>query len=150
MHNLSFKERNKELNEAEIKCEEFFKQHQIPFTRYGFDCLKTIGKEFNSIPRVLQGTPDYMAFVKNKGITRSILIEAKMGGKVLRLKLCDMEAYDWWVKVNPVTMFLYSKTYDEHKLIPYRHLKRIAVQSPKDMYSDNGKVYHKIKWEDIK
>ena len=87
MHNLSFKERNKELNEAEIKCEEFFKQNQIPFTRYGFDCLNTIGKEFNSIPRVLQGTPDYMAFVKNKGITRSILIESKMGGKFLRLKL---------------------------------------------------------------
>ena len=145
MHNLPFKERNAHRNEAEVKCEEFFKQNQIPLTRYGFDCLHTIGNEFNLIPRVLQGTPDYMAFT-----TKAILIEAKMGGRFLRLKLCDMEAYDWWVKVNPVTMFLYSKTYDKHKLIPYRDLKRIAVRSPKDMYSDNGKAYHKIKWEDIK
>ena len=141
-HTEDFKTRNKK-NIAENKCKQYLKDNNILFTRYGFDCLFDIKKEkFNLVPEVLRPTPDFMVFQSN-----AILLEAKGCKEVLRVKQCDMKGYDWWAKIIPLTMFLYSTIYRAHKIIPYKKLRNIAVKCETDIYHDNNKVYYKIPWE---
>ena len=143
-HHDSFNVRNnKSGNISENKCKEFLKSKSILYTRYGFDALFDIpGYKFSMIPEVLKCTPDYMVFNKIAS-----LLEVKGCSDVLRLKLLDMKAYDWWENIVPLSMFLHSSTYKEHKILKYKDLKKIAITCETDRYHDNNKEYYKIPWK---
>ena len=142
----NFKERNKRRY-AEKKCVAFFKKNKIIYTRYGFDCLDDIeAADFMKIPERLRNTPDYMVF-----LSKAVLIEAKGCYNIVRLKASDIKSYDWWNKICSVTMFLYNKATDKHKLATYRQVRALALEiDDKDYYPDNGKLYYKIPFDKIK
>ena len=141
----NFKERNTR-NIAEEKCVEFLKEKNILYTRYGFDALFDIPwQKFNMIPEVLRNTPDYMTFYR-----QATLLEAKGCNDILRIKESDMKSYDWWYKICPLTVFVYSTAHQEHKLIKWNILRFIAMWlNDTDVYPDNKKLYYKIPWDEI-
>ncbi len=143
-YNEDFSVRNtRDGNISEEKCKEFLKSKEIMYTRYGFDALFDIpGYKFNMIPEVLKCTPDYMVFNRIAS-----LLEVKGCGDVLRLKLLDMEAYDWWEKIVPLSMFIYSSKFDEHKILKYKDLKKVAITCETDRYHDNNKEHYLIPWQ---
>ena len=141
-----FKTRNQKGNIAEEQCVEGLKDKKILHTRYGFDAIYDIPpRKFNTIPEVLRNTPDYMTFNR-----QATLLEAKGCRDVLRLKESDIKSYDWWNKLCPLFMFIYSTTHQEHKFIKWSILKSIAEWiNDKEVYPDNKKPYYKIPWEEI-
>ena len=137
-----FKTRNKRML-AEEKCVAFLNERNILLTRYGFAALFDIPwQKFNTIPEVLRNTPDYMVFH-----TKATLLEAKGCYDILRLKQSDMKSYDWWVKICPLSMFIYCSKNAKHKLVSYEDLKALALKCETDIYPENNKVYYKIPWE---
>ena len=140
-----FKDRNKRRY-AEKKCIAFFKDNKITYTRYGFDCLDTIEpKQFMMIPELLRNTPDYMTF-----LTKAVLVEVKGCYNTVRLKASDIKSYDWWNTICPVTMFIYNKATDKHKLVTFEMLRLQALAiNDRDYYPDNGKLYFKIPFNKI-
>ena len=143
-HNQSFNMRNV-TNVAEEKCLEYFKENKITYTRYGFDCIKEIsGKDFMKIPHKLRATPDYMIFGKS-----AHLLEVKGCYDLLRLKLDDMKAYNFWQTLANLYIFVYSTKVDSHKIVPFSKLVDVSGQCKIDYYEDNGKAYYKIPWEVI-
>ena len=142
----TFKERNKKRY-AEKKCVAFLTEEKILHTRYGFDCLDTVeSKDFMKIPEVLRNTPDYVVFLR-----QAIFIEAKGCFNILRLKASDIKSYDWWCKFMPISVFVYNKAIDKHKLVTYKEIRTLALElNDKDYYPDNGKLYYKIPFDKIK
>ena len=96
------------------------------------------------IPQVLRNTPDYMVLHR-----QATLLEAKGCHDILRLKLEDCESYDWWVKICPLSVFVYSTQHAKHKLVKYEDLIAKAETCEIDVYDDNGKEYYKIPWIEI-
>ena len=96
------------------------------------------------IPQVLRNTPDYMVLHR-----QATLVEAKGCHDILRLKLDDMVSYDWWVKTCPLSVFVYSTYYGQHKLVKYEELKDLALTCKKNIYEDNNKEYYEIPWVKI-
>lgn len=140
----SFEKRNSRTT-AEDECEKWLTKHKILYTRYGFDCLFSVPwQKFKMIPQVLRNTPDYMVLHR-----QATLLEAKGCHDILRLKLEDCDSYDWWVKICPLSVFVYSTKYGKHKLVKYEDLLAKAHTCPIDMYEDNGKEYFKIPWIEI-
>ena len=131
--------------DATGKCVEYLNEKGIMHTRYGLDALFDIPKnEFLKLPPHIARTPDYVAFV-----SKAIFIEAKGCHDILKLKEDDMKAYDWWQEIMPITMFVYSTTEQNHKLVAYRELREIALKGKTGRYPDNNKLYYEIPWETI-
>jgi hypothetical protein len=140
-----FKTRNKILL-AEEKCIEYLNKNKIVYTRFGFDALFDISwKKFNMIPPLLRNKPDYMVLH-----TKATLLEVKGCHDILRLKQLDMKSYDWWSNICSLNMFLFSTKFQEHKIIKYEKLNKIALTCETGIYPENKKVYYKIPWDDIK
>ena len=140
----SFKTRNKRMT-AEDECVKYLEKHNILYTRYGFDALFSVPwQKFKMIPQVLRNTPDYMVLHR-----QATLLEAKGCHDILRLKLEDCESYDWWVKICPLSVFIYSTYHAKHKLVKYEDLIAKAETCEIDVYEDNGKEYYKIPWIEI-
>ena len=140
----SFEIRNKRMT-AEDECQAYLKKNDIPYTRYGFDALFSVSwQKFKMIPQVLRNTPDYMVLHR-----QATLLEAKGCHDILRLKLDDCDSYDWWVKICPLSVFVYSTKYGKHKLVKYEDLRAKALTCDIAIYEDNGKEYYKIPWIEI-
>ena len=139
-----FKKRNNRFV-AEPKCVEFLQEKNITHTRYGFDALFDIQpKDFLKLPPHIARTPDYVMF-----LDKAVFMEAKGCHDILRLKDDDMKAYDWWVEIMPMTMFIYSTMEKTHKLISYPSLKELAMKGKTGRYPDNNKLYYEVPWESI-
>ena len=137
-----YKTRNKRLV-AEEMCVTYLKNNNITHTRYGFDCLFDIKpKDFMKIPEKLRNTPDYMV-IKDE----AYLLEAKGCHNILRLKLDDMNSYNFWDNLIKLYVFIYSTMEKKHKIVPYNKLSDIAHTCSMSYYKDNGKGYYKIPWE---
>ena len=141
----SFKKRNT-INTAEDKCVEYLKNSSILYTRYGFDCLHDVpAKDFIKIPDKLRSMPDFIAFQ-----SRPIFVEVKGCKDILRLKDSDTKCYKFWSQLLPLTLYVYSSTFDNYKIIPFRKVLELLPECETDRYHDNNKLYYKIKWEMIK
>ena len=137
-----FKTRNKRLV-AEEMCVTYLKENNITHTRYGFDCLFDMKpKDFMKIPKNLRSTPDYMVISDS-----AYLLEVKGCHDILRLKLEDMLAYNFWDTLVKLYVFIYSTMEKKHKIVPYNKLSDIAHTCSMSYYKDNGKGYYKIPWE---
>ena len=111
-HTESFEKRNS-IDIAETKCKEFLDAKGITWTQFGFDCRGTVsGRDFSKIDWRLKCKPDFMVF-KNQ----PILLECKGFRDVLKLKLDDIEAYDWWAEFHPMSCFLYSTETNKHYIV---------------------------------
>ena len=138
-HTENFQKRNS-IDIAETKCKEFLNAKKITWTQFGFDCRDTVsGKDFSKIDWRLKCKPDFMVF-KNQ----PILLECKGFRDVLKLKVDDIEAYDWWTKFHPMSCFLYSTETNKHYIVAYKALRSIAVNCDVGHYHDNNKAYYKI------
>ena len=139
------KTRNKILL-SEEKCVEYLNKNKIVYTRFGFDALFDISwDKFNMIPPLLRNKPDYMVLH-----TKATLLEVKGCHDILRLKQLDMKSYDWWHNICPLNMFLFSTKFQEHKIVKYENIKKIALCCETGICPENKKVYYKIPWGDIK
>ena len=69
--------------------------------------------------------------------------------KLPKLKEDDIKAYDWWQEIMPITMFIYSTTEQNHKLMAYRELRELALEGKTGRYPDNNKLYYEIPWDTI-
>ena len=137
-----YKTRNKRLL-AEEMCVAYLKENNITHTRYGFDCLFDMKpKDFMKIPKNLRSTPDYMVISDS-----AYLLEVKGCHDILRLKLDDMQSYNFWDTLVKLYVFIYSTMEKKHKIIPYDKLSDIAHTCSMSYYEDNGKGYYKIPWE---
>ena len=145
-HNNSFEERAGSIDIADIKCESFLKENKIEYMRYGFDHRKDRIKseQWFKLPKIIRNKPDFIIFQ-----SKSVFIEVKGCKDILRFKLCDVESYEFYGKIMPLTFFLYSSTYKQYKFIPYNRLKALTTIAPIGEYKDNGKKYYKIDWEAI-
>ena len=140
----SFKKRNT-INTAEEKCVEYLQKNNILFTRYGFDCLHNVSaKDFIKIPENLRSTPDYMVFRDS-----AFFLEAKGCFDLLKLKLSDLKAYNFWNNLCKLYVFSYSTKFKEKKIVALDIITEIVATCKIDYYEDNGKAYYKIPWEKI-
>ena len=141
----NFKTRNKRLI-AEEMCVSYLKEKNITYTRYGFDCLFDIKpRDFMKIPKNLRSTPDYMVIAKE-----AYLLEVKGCHDVLRLKLDDMQSYNFWDNIVKLYVFIYSTKDRCHKIMSFDKLSEIAYGCKIGIYEDNGKGYYKVPWELIR
>ena len=141
----SFEKRNKRMT-AEDECEKWLTKHNILYTRYGFDALFSVPwQKFKLVPQVLRNTPDYMVLHR-----QATLLEAKGCHDILRLKLEDCESYDWWSKICPLSVFVYSTYYETEKLVKYEKLMSLAKTCLTGIYEDNGKEHYLIPFDKIK
>ena len=140
----SFKKRNT-INTAEEKCVEYLKNSSILYTRYGFDCLHDVpAKDFIKIPENLRSTPDYMIFRDS-----AYFLEAKGCFDILKLKLSDLKAYNFWNNLCKLYIFSYSSKFNEHKIVELDKITEITAICSIDYYEDNWKAYYKIPWEKL-
>ena len=138
-HTEDFKTRNS-IDIAETKCKEFLNAKGITWTQFGFDCRDTVsGRDFSKIDWRLKCKPDFMVFKK-----QPVLLECKGFRDELKLKVDDIQAYDWWTQFHPLSFFLYSTQTQENYRVPYKTLRAVAVKCEVDRYHDNNKAYHKI------
>ena len=146
-HTENYNERNT-LDLAESKCVEFLESKGINYRRLGFDSTNDPipYKDFIKIPQKLRSMPDFIVFQN-----QPIFVEVKGCKDVLRLKDSDTKSYSFWSKlILPVTLFVYSSTFNSYKLIPFRKVLDLLPECETDRYHDNNKLYYKIKWEMIK
>ena len=138
-HTESFKKRNS-IDIAEDKCKEFLNKKGITWTQFGFDCRGVVGgKDFVKLNPMLSSMPDFMLF-----LDQPVMMECKGFHDVLKLKVDDIKAYDYWTKFHPMSCFLYSTKAKKHFLVAYDKLKAVAVKCETDRYHDNNKLYHKM------
>ncbi|HHZ81352.1 MAG TPA: hypothetical protein EYN64_01290 [Flavobacteriales bacterium] len=142
----TYNTRNSGVDIADIKCEEFLVNNEIPYVRYGFDQQNNPieFEHFSLIPTTIRSQPDFIVFQN-----QARLLEVKGCRDVLRLKKEDIEVYEFWWKVMPLSFFIYSCSYESYKLISYRGLVRLSTQAPVDIYADNNKEYYKIDWQKL-
>ena len=146
-HTENYNKRNT-LDLAESKCVEFLESKGINYRRLGFDSTNDPipYKDFIKIPQKLRSMPDFIVFQ-----IQPIFVEVKGCKDVLRLKDSDTKSYSFWSKlILPVTLFVYSSTFNSYKLIPFRKVLDLLPECETDRYHDNNKLYYKIKWEMIK
>ena len=146
-HTENYNKRNT-LDLAESKCVEFLESKVINYRRLGFDSTNDPipYKDFIKIPQKLRSMPDFIVFQN-----QPIFVEVKGCKDILRLKDSDTKSYSFWSKlILPVTLFVYSSTFDSYKLIPFRKVLDLLPECETDRYHDNNKLYYKIKWEMIK
>tara|TARA_R100000808_G_C2021135_1_gene69272 strand:- start:43 stop:495 length:453 start_codon:yes stop_codon:yes gene_type:complete len=138
-HTESFDKRNS-FDIAENKCKKFLDQKGITWTQFGFDCRGVVsGKDFIKLNSKLSSMPDFMLF-----LNQPVMMECKGFYDILKLKVDDIKAYDWWTQFHPLSFFLYSTKDKRHFLVSYKRLRAIAVKCETDRYHDNNKEYHKI------
>ena len=146
-HTENYNKRNT-LDLAESKCVEFLESRGINYRRLGFDSTNDPipYKDFIKIPQNLRSMPDFIVFQN-----QPIFVEVKGCKDVLRLKDSDTKSYSFWSKlILPVTLFVYSSTFNSYKIIPFRKVLDLLPECETDRYHDNNKLYYKIKWEMIK
>ena len=146
-----YHERNdKNANAAEVKAEEFFKMSNIHYQRIGFDEKnKAFPKDlFAKIPPKLRSMPDYIATGKE-----AQFIEVKGFNEEFKLKMHDLETYEWWVEVLPLTIYAYDFDKQVAILIPFEELYRdikLKNNFATGQYHDNGFRYYIIDWKYLK
>ena len=146
-HTENYNKRNT-LDLAESKCVEFLESKGINYRRLGFDSTNDPipYKDFIKITQKLRSMPDFIVFQN-----QPIFVEVKGCKDILRLKDSDTSSYSFWSKLLlPITLFVYSSTFDSYKLIPFRKVLDLLPECETDRYHDNNKLYYKIKWEMIK
>lgn len=139
-----YKTRNSRGDIADSKCESYLKERNTYYIRYGFDQQedRIPSDKFFKISKVIRSQPDFI-IINNK----SYFLEVKGCQDILRLKLDDMQAYNFWDNIMSLYIFTYSATKRKHKIIPYNKLSDIAHTCSMSYYKDNGKGYYKIPWE---
>jgi hypothetical protein len=135
---------------GEKKAYDYYKGKNIFIVRYGLDLLNSgIGAErFCKIPKIVRSTPDFIAI--NHGFA---FVEVKaFKGAYLRLKLDDLEAYNFWAGVGGFVFFIWSVTNNKSCQIRYENMVKLINKNKykTDKYPDNNKEYYLIPWEDIK
>lgn len=144
-HTENYNERNT-LDLAENKFVELLESKSIVYKKFGFDNDPIPVKDFIKLPQNLRSMPDFIVFQN-----QPIFVEVKGCKDVLRLKDSDTKSYSFWSKlILPVTLFVYSSTFNSYKLIPFRKVLELLSECETDRYHDNNKLYYKIKWEMIK
>ena len=142
-HKSSFNERAASFDVADIECESFLEKHKIEYMRYGFDQHndRIKSEQWFKLPEIIRNKPDFIVFQ-----SKASFLEVKGCKDILRLKIADIKSYDFYMQIMPLTFFLYSTTKNQHKLVPYKHLKVLTTIAPIGRYKDNGKEYFKIDW----
>ena len=135
---------------GEKKAYDYYKNRNIFITRYGVDLLDSgIGVErFCKIPKIVRSTPDFIAI--NQGFA---FIEVKaFKGAYLRLKIEDLEAYNFWAGVGGFVFFIWSTTNDVGTQVRYENMVKLINKNKYkiDRFPDNNKKYYLIPWEDLK
>tara|TARA_R110002020_G_scaffold465412_1_gene686792 strand:+ start:306 stop:767 length:462 start_codon:yes stop_codon:yes gene_type:complete len=148
-YKMDFKTRNNNPV-GEGKAEEYYKQKGVFLERYGLDLLDSgisVG-DFCKIPKVIRNTPDYIAI--NKGFA---FVEVKaFKGRFLRLKLEDMESYNFWSGMGGLVFFFWSIDYSANTQIRYENMVKLINKNSYEIqkYEDNNKEYYLIPWGDLK
>ena len=139
----SFEDRVASFDVADIECESFLEKNKVEYMRYGFDQHndRIKSEQWFKLPRIIRNKPDFIIFQ-----SKASFLEVKGCKDMLRLKICDIDSYDFYKKIMPLTFFLYSTTFNEYKLVPYNKLKVLTTIAPIGKYEDNGKEYFKIDW----
>ena len=127
---------------GEEVCEEFLDNKKITYARYGFDELNKIPYDkFVIIPEVLRNSPDYMVMHR-----KAFFLEVKCCRDDIRLKLDDIDSYEFWSNMCPLFFFLYCTSKKEYLTISFNKLKEISKTCKVDTYEDNNKMYYLIPW----
>ena len=145
----SYSTRTKSGNIAEVKAMEYFQaKDDLYCCRFGFDegenRIPIV--HFNKIPKVLRNTPDLIV-IKEK--TR--FVEVKGCKNVLRVKVGDMNSYDFWNGLADLYFFVLDVSTMKHKIFPYKNIKELADRGylDVDVYPDNLKEYYKLPFSTI-
>ena len=106
------------------------------------------------IPLQLKKAPDFILFWEKEPHRKMFFIEAKGCGDILRIKLEDIEAYDWWGNAfegSHLVMFIYSMSLELEKQISFKDFKKIIDKNnyQTKKFPDNNKEYYPIPVEDI-
>ena len=153
-HKSTFKEREKSIDVADIKFQEYVKcSNKITYCRrYGFDERgRNIGIEnFMAIPKFLRASPDFFIISNSK----PCFVEVKGCRDVLRLKKDDIMSYSAWnellIKVS-LYFFIYSTQLSKEVVISYDSLVFLIENNHYKVgtYKDNGKQFYNILLEDL-
>ena len=129
-------------NVAERACEEYLSgRKNIAYYKLGFDETNNNISEFYKVPKVFRGIPDFLVISD-----KANLLECKGFKHKLKLKLDDMQAYNFWNNLTKLYVFIYSTMDKSHKIIEYDKLCDIAYTCKMNYYQDNGKGYYEIDW----
>ena len=139
-----------QANIAETKAEEYYKSRNFEIFRFGFDLLQEDidVSAWCKIPVLIRKKPDYIIVKSN-----AYFIEAKGCINVIRLKEEDMNAYGWWQdKLKMSLYFFFYSAFGSHKrhlIASYNDVLKYLPQCEKGEFSDNGKAYYKIYFEQL-
>jgi hypothetical protein len=144
-HEKGYKERNKG-SIAEPKCVEFLESKKIEYRRLGFDSINNPipVKDFMNMPKIIRSMPDFVVFQ-----SKSIFLEVKGCNDILHLKVDDLEVYDYWNKIMPLSFFIYSKSQNKHKLCSLTEMKALTTIAPKARFDNDNKEHYKIEFSII-
>ena len=145
-HTQNFEERKKN-NTAEIYFEEFAKNKNLIYEKFGFDQLNSgiKGRDFNKIPKFIRNRPDYIV-ISNK----ARFVEVKGGTDIIRMKESDLESYEKWNKKMDVYYFFYLSHYNTHRWKKHTEVMELIKKCDKGQFHDHTKydkkIYYKIDW----
>ena len=137
-------------NTSEEKFEEFCKDKNIIHFRYGTDQRNSgiSGKDFIKIPKIIRNTPDYIVIKKTASF-----IEVKGCKDFARMKLKDLESYDFWNKLMKLYYCIYSVTFNEMRFISHVALKNLVkgcnIKQFHDFTPYDKKEYYEIPFKEL-
>ena len=149
-HQQVYEERAKtEGNIAEPKAEQFYKSKNIPIIRYGFDQYdpekRIEKKDFYKVPELIRAMPDNMIIT-----SKAYFLEVKGCRDILKVKLVDMKGYDFWDKIMPIIVFVYSNSNKHCYRAVYPRLKELLYSmGTKGIYPDNNKEYLAVEVKEL-
>tara|TARA_Y100000593_G_C4187734_1_gene275243 strand:+ start:258 stop:704 length:447 start_codon:yes stop_codon:yes gene_type:complete len=134
-------------NTSENNFEELCHYRDILFYKYGID-NHPFGKALYKVNRKIRNTPDYI-------VVRDVayFIEVKGCKNFVRMKLKDLESYDFWNKLMELYYCIYSATFRETRFISHTTLKNLVkrcnIKQFNDPTPDDKKEYYEIPFKEL-
>jgi len=143
-----FKHRNtNRIDIAHIKAIEFLVKHEIYYKTMGFDPKedKVPSELWWKVPTFIRCMPDIFT-ITDKGFS---FLEVKGCRGSLKIKLDDYFQYKLWATYSKMLIFVYSTAKKCNYLFNVSVLDSLIDNAVIMHYKDNGKMFFKIKLNDI-
>ena len=144
-HQQTFEKRSK-AKISETKCEQHLISKNIQFKKFGWDYNvdHIPGYNFIKLPEYMRALPDYVIFNKTASF-----VEVKGCKEFLRLKICDMNSYTFWIMVMNLYFFIYSTMTNKVYKLTYKDMNDITKHCSIEIYKDNKKHYYRVELEQL-
>ena len=134
------------VNLAEDKAKRYYKTKNIKLIRCGFDQFDNKTKietdDFWKVPLILRKMPDYL-FIDSG----CYFLEVKGCRENVGLKVEDIKMYDFWDKICPIRLFVYSVSFSMCYVPIYKRVREELLTpsfATKKVYPDNKKEYYSL------